>query len=314
MIAILVIACLALFAWWNVALPFWKDRNTKRLVSDESKCFSPECHSIVCDRGRDECVLMIHGYPTAPNMYSYSASRLDEAGFDVFAPLIPTFGADPEEFKNTGYTQWFQFIDDFYLDLRRKYRAVHVLGVSMGGAMTLDLAEKYSGTELAMEDIVVISAPVAYNCIRYAVMTNPLGYLARTLRLFIKTIDLHVVNSRPDSEDGNEDWCGYGGIVMTHGVSLTAAFNRIRKNLSSIEVPMFVMHDRGDRTVSFRNLAIIRKFCNDNIAVCKEVEMDARYHHSHHSLLMYHSVQKEYTDWIIDFLKRGKECTKEKTT
>lgn len=309
--AFILAAAVFIFIWWNAALPFYHDKNTEKLVSDESKCFSPRCRSIIYDKGRDYAVLMIHGYPTCPNMYTYSAKRLDEAGFDVFAPLIPTFGADVSQFSKTNYTQWLDFIDSYYLDLRKRYRHLAVLGVSMGGAMTLDLAEKYSATPFAMDRIAVISAPVAYNCLRRGVITNPLGYFARTLNIFIKSIGLGVVDGRSGADDGNEEWTGYKGIVMLHGISLTKAFNRIRKNLKRIRIPMFVMHDRNDRTVSFKNLAIIEKFCKDNIVVKREVEMDSAFRHSHHSLLMYHSVQKEYTDDIISFLKGGKSGKEE---
>ena len=142
-------------------------------------------------------------------------------------------------------------------------------------------------------------------------ITNPLGYFARTLNIFIKSIGLGVVDGRSGADDGNEEWTGYKGIVMLHGISLTKAFNRIRKNLKRIRVPMFVMHDRNDRTVSFKNLAIIEKFCKDNIVEKREVQMDGRYHHSHHSLLMYRSVQKEYTEEIKAFLKEATDGEKD---
>lgn len=308
MTAAIIIIAIILFIWWNAFLPFYKDRNTEKLVSDESKCFSPECRSIVCENGNREAVLMIHGYPTTPHMYSYSAARLRDAGYDVFAPLIPTFGADPEDFRKTNFTQWFNFIDDYYTGLRKRYEKVYVLGISMGGAMTLKLAEKYSSTPLAMNKIVSISAPVCYNALlRWGIVTNPAAYIARTIGLFRKTIGLGIVNGRPDGEDGNEEWLGYKGTVINHGLSLWKAFNGIGKDLADIKVPMFVMHDRGDRTVPFRNLAIIEKFCKDYIVCAREVEMDKRYRHSHHALLMYRSVQKEYTDEIIEFLRGGDE-------
>lgn len=297
-----IIAAVALFIWWNVALPFYRDRGKEVLESDESKCFSPRCRSIIYEDGNGACVLMVHGYPTTPAMYSYTAGRLRQAGFDVHAPLIPSFGADPQDFERTDFSQWYRFIDDYYLKLRHRYRKVHVLGVSMGGAMALKLAEEHSRTGNAMDSIVVISAPVAYNCLRCGVVTNPLGYVARTMALFVRSVGLGVVDGRPDGDDGNEDWLGYKGIVMRHGVSLSKAFNRIRKDLGRIAVPMFVMHDRGDRTVPYANLAIIEKFCKDWIRVDRRVEMKEG-HHSHHALLMYHSVQEGYTDEIIAFLK-----------
>lgn len=308
MTAAIIITVIIIFIWWNTCLPFYKDRNKEKLASDESKCFSPECRSIILENGRREAVLMIHGYPTTPHMYAYSASRLSDAGYDVFVPLIPTFGADPAEFMNTDFTQWFSFIDEYYTGLRKRYDKVYVIGTSMGGAMTLKLAEKYSSTSLAMDKIVSISAPVCYNALlRYGIVTNPAAYIARTIGLFRKTIGLGIVNGRPDGEDGNEEWLGYSGTVINHGLSLWKAFNRIGKDLSAIKVPMFVMHDRGDRTVPFRNIRIIEKHCRDHIVCAREVEMDRHYKHSHHALLMYHSVQKGYTDEITEFLKGGDE-------
>ena len=112
MTAAIIIIAIIIFIWWNTCLPFYKDRNKEKLASDESKCFSPECRSIILENGRREAVLMIHGYPTTPHMYAYSASRLSDAGYDVFVPLIPTFGADPAEFMNTDFTQWVSFIDE----------------------------------------------------------------------------------------------------------------------------------------------------------------------------------------------------------
>lgn len=304
---VLIIAVIAvlLFVIWNVFLPFYRDPYTKPLVADESKCFSEKCRSIVYEHGSDECVLMIHGYPTCPDMYSYTAARLRDAGYDVHAPLIPTFGADPGAFAKTDFTQWYGYIDQYYIALRQRYARVYVVGVSMGGAMTLKLAEEHSATPLAMDAIVSIASPVAYNCLHLGIITNPLGYFARTFNLFVKTIGLGIVDGRDDGDDGNEEWRGYKGIVMLHGISLTKAFNTIRHDLGRIAVPMFVMHDRGDRTVPFSNLAIICRICHDWIRVRREVEMDGHWRHSHHSLLMYHSVQQGYTDEMIEFLKGG---------
>ena len=305
MLYLVIAICVILFLWWNSCLPFYKDRNKDELVSDESKCFSPECRSITYDRGRKRCVLMIHGYPTAPNMYAYTAKRLDEAGFDVFIPLIPTFGADPEEFKKTEFSQWYNYIDKYYMALRKRYAEIHVGGVSMGGAMTLRLAEEHSSTPLAMDSIFVISAPVAYNCLHLGIVTSWAGYLARTLGLFVKTFGLGIVDGRPDGDDGNEEWRGYKGVVIRHGLSLQTAFNRIRRDLGRISVPMFIMHDKNDRTVPYKNLDLIARGCGGNVKVRRDVEMDKKWKHSHHSLLMYHSVQEGYTDEIIAFLEKG---------
>ena len=301
MVWIILFLIIFLLINWNI--PFYRDRNREKLVSDESKCFSERCRSIVYDRNRDEAVLLIHGFPATPYMYHYAAQRLDEAGFDAYAPLIPTFGADIKEFEKTEFTQWFDFISDYYETLRKRYGKVFVLGVSMGGAMTLKIGERYSGTSLAPDALVCISSPVAYNSIRCGVYTNLKAVLAPTLSLFVKNIGAGTVTSRPYSNDGDEEWTGYKGTFIKQGLSLSKAFDRIRKDLRKITVPMYVMHDRGDKTVPFKNLAVLEKSCHDYIKVKREVEMKGDFRHSHHCLLSYRSVQKQYMDDIISFLK-----------
>lgn len=303
MSASIAVAIFVLFIWWNVRLPFARDRNpNKKLIPDESKCFSERCGSITyTSEGNTRAVLFIHGYPTAPNMYAYPAKRLHELGYDTYAPLVPTFGADPAENAKTNFSQWFGFVDDYYQDLRRKYGKVYVVGVSMGGAMALKLAEKHSSTPLAPDRIAVLAAPVAYNNPLLGIVTKPSGFFARTLGLFTPTLGWKTVDGRPDGDDGNEEWAGYSGVVIAHYISLQKAFDQIRKDLSKIQVPIFLMHDRNDKTVPFRNMAIIAKRCGSWVEVKREVEMKGDFKHSRHSLLMYRSVREGYTEEIASF-------------
>ena len=64
MVWIILFLIIFLLINWNI--PFYRDRNREKLVSDESKCFSERCRSIVYDRNRDEAVLLIHGFPATP--------------------------------------------------------------------------------------------------------------------------------------------------------------------------------------------------------------------------------------------------------
>ena len=102
MVYFVLFLLLFLFLNWNI--PFYRDKNKELLVSDESKCFSDDAKSIIYNRNRDEAVLLIHGFPTTPKMYTYAAKRLNEAGYDAYAPLIPTFGSNIEDFEKTNYT------------------------------------------------------------------------------------------------------------------------------------------------------------------------------------------------------------------
>ena len=64
----MLLLLLFLFLNWNI--PFYRDKNKEILMSDESKCFSNDAKSIIYDKKRDEAVLLIHGFPTTPKMYT----------------------------------------------------------------------------------------------------------------------------------------------------------------------------------------------------------------------------------------------------
>jgi len=79
-ILLIVIICFILLIVWSASLVFYKDKNTFDIESDESKVFSPKCKSIILkhENKHNTAVLMIHGFPSTPIVYHYSATRFFE--------------------------------------------------------------------------------------------------------------------------------------------------------------------------------------------------------------------------------------------
>ena len=304
-ISIIAAALVLLFILWNTNLLFFREKNKKKLVPDESKCFSPKCRSIRYDNSSDTAYFFIHGFPTTPNMYEYPTKRLSDLGYDVYAPLIPTFGADPKDFEDTEFSQWFEFLEKRYLEERRSHKHIHVVGVSMGGAMTLKLAETFSSTPDRMDSITVIAAPVVYNSfLKDHIVTDWRVYIARTIMLFKKSLGGRIVDGRPDQKDGNEEWRGYDGIFLRPSLSFIWNLKKIRKDLKKITVPLLSIHDRNDSTVPFANQRIITGEVSSSVLKIEEREMED-HGHSRHSLLMYNSSRVEVTEEILKFTKEN---------
>lgn len=76
----------------------------------------------------------------------------------------------------------------------------------------------------------------------------------------------------------------------------------IYKDLPKISEPIFLMHDKNDKTVPFKNLEIISKGIASVNKCVNIVEMKGG-KHTHHSLLMYRSVQEDYTKRILNFME-----------
>ncbi len=97
--------------------------------------------------GNKEAILCIHEFAATPYSFSYTAQKLAEVGYDLFVPLLPGCGTSPKEFISTRFSDWYNYIKEFYLDLCAKYKAITLVGASLGGAMALTLAAEF-GKEL----------------------------------------------------------------------------------------------------------------------------------------------------------------------
>ena len=303
---ILIIICLlVLIILWSSSLLFYRDKNTFDIETNEENVFSPKCKSIILkhERKTDTAVLMIHGFPSTPSVYDYSANCFFEEGFDSYAFLLPGFGTSCEDFKKTYFTQWFNFLCRKYEMLKSNYDNVAIVGISMGGALTLKLGEKYSETDLEPLTIIPISAPVIFNSlIKDRKITKFSFYFARIISIFKKYFNVGIVNRDKDGEDGSDRWLGYSGVFLPQAISLVHAEKKIRKDLKKITCPMFAVHNVSDETVPFFNLPIIAKENNSKYFRSKIIKMDG-FKHTKHVLLLYFSVQEELTNDIINFIK-----------
>ncbi len=305
---IIILLAIALFLLWNITLFGYKDRAVHPLESDASKVFCPEARPIVLKKeGNTGAILLVHGFPATPSTYAYSSTVFFRAGLDVYAPLLPGFGTDPAEFVHTTFTHSFDYLCRYYERLRSEYETLYVLGISMGGMMTLKLGETYCGGPKAPDKLVSIAAPVVYNSMRDRIITDWKQYFMRTLALFAGSIGAKTVAGNAKGEDGSKDWYGYNGIYLRPGLSLVYAMKQVRKDLGLINCPLFVIHDRGDSTVPFGNVEIIEREQRSRQFKILKTEMPPM-GHSRHALLMYHSVQAELTEKIIAFLTE-KETT-----
>jgi len=281
----IIIIAIVLFILWNITLVGYRDKHTEALDVDLSKVFCEEAKSIVLEQNSKTAILLVHGFPSTPSVYKYSSEKFFQAGMDVYAPLLPGFGTDPIAFADTTFTQWFAYLCKYYENLRSSYETLYVLGISMGGAMTLKLGETYCNTEKAPDALVSIAAPVAYNSL---------------IR------DAHIVQGNPKGDDGSEYWYGYGGIFIRAGLSLVHAMKQIRKELPKITCPLLSIHDVNDGVVPFKNQAIIKagqKSCR-----FKDIQTNMEKHkHPRHALLLYRSIQGELTQTIIDFLQEKED-------
>ncbi len=94
------------------------------------------------DSGR--AVLLLHGFTATPDVMRPLANALFTAGYTVLAPLLSGHGGTAERLEESRWTDWYADAHKSFEELKKDHDHVFVAGLSMGGLLTLKLAEDFS--------------------------------------------------------------------------------------------------------------------------------------------------------------------------
>lgn len=105
--------------------------------------------------GGDHGVLLIHGFTGSPSEMRLLGDQLNSLGYTVLAPRLCGHGTSVREMRQTSWPHWYSAVEDGYHLLHGICRHVAVVGLSMGGLMTLKLAAEYP-----VDRLVALSTPI----------------------------------------------------------------------------------------------------------------------------------------------------------
>ncbi len=194
----------------------------------------------------DKAVLIIHGYTGYTGEYYPLARKLHQMGYAVSLPRLPGHGTNRHDFKSTGWKDWLNHVDNAYADLAAEYSRVFIVGLSMGGILTLILAARYNP-----ERIVLLAPAMA--------VRNRMFYLTPVLRYLVWDIRKKWESNETASADrkalGNEYWTR----IMLGQVAQVRKLQKIAKrHLRAVQSPVLLVLSRADATVSEKAADIIR--------------------------------------------------------
>src|SRR2546423_256151 len=87
--------------------------------------------------------LLCHGFTGTPASMRAWGAHLAGAGFTVRCPLLPGHGTRWQDLNRTTWEDWYGAVREALLALLATCRTVFVGGLSMGGTLTLRLAEEF---------------------------------------------------------------------------------------------------------------------------------------------------------------------------
>jgi carboxylesterase len=180
--------------------------------------------------------LVLHGFTGNPHSMRGIAEALAEAGFAVELPLLPGHGTSVDDMLTTGWTDWSAAAEAAYQRIVAACPGgkVVVVGLSMGGTLTLWLAEHHPEV-----------AGIA--------LVNPLAQDQPALREFAEALlasgeqTMAGIGSDIADPDGHET--AYELTPLAPLKSLGDALPAIAAGLSTIACPTLLLNSPQDHVV-----------------------------------------------------------------
>lgn len=234
--------------------------------------------------GKDNrAVLIIHGFTGYTGEFYDLAHSINKEGYAVSLPRLPGHGTNRKDFQKSKAEDWLGHVENCYLDLKAQYSCVSIIGLSMGGVLTLILASRYKP-----EEIVLLAPAMA--------IENKLIFFTPLIGTFIKEVKKEWIPEDDASDDrkklGREYW---NADMPKQAAQLLKLIRMAKAGLSKIQNPLLLILSEKDESVPLRAGDVIEKGLN-GCAVDKIILKE-----SHHVLVTgteKETVKKEVIQWL----------------
>ena len=187
-------------------------------------------------------VLLLHGFTGSPASMRPWGQALAEQRWTVRVPLLPGHGTSWQDMNLTTWEDWYAEADRTLRDLQSRCTSVFVMGLSMGGSLTLRLAEKH-GTDISG-----------------IVLVNPAVHTERWDRHLLPVLQRFVGSFPGISNDiakPGQDEVAYDKIPLKAAYSLSHLWRLTKDDLGDVTQPLLLLHSAVDHVVEPSNSAYI---------------------------------------------------------
>jgi carboxylesterase len=191
--------------------------------------------------------LLIHGFTATPQEMRWLGEHLSNQGYTTLGVRLFAHATQPRDLIRAHWEDWLACVEDGYQLLLQSCTTIFVMGLSLGGALSLLLASRHS-----LAGVIAMSTP-------YQLPVGPRLYrllpLLRPLSFFLPTLRKGPPNWR--SPDAASARVHYNVYALRPIPELDNLFKRMRSVLPSLNIPILLMHSRADNFVPPNHLEAI---------------------------------------------------------
>ena len=196
--------------------------------------------------GNKTGVLVIHGFTgSTQSMREVAYALHKEEGYTISLPRLKGHGTTPEDMESTSYEDWIKSVTDAYEEIRPKVDNLFVFGLSLGGALTLLLAENYP-----IKGIITVNAAIE--------LANFLAlYNDPNIPPFLQGIGSDI------KKEGIKEWA-YDRTPKKSIGEAACFLELVKANLSKVTCPALIFKSLDDHVVPPTNQDYILEHINSS--------------------------------------------------
>jgi carboxylesterase len=190
--------------------------------------------------------LLIHGFTGAPKEMRWMGEYLNQQGFTCLGIRLAGHATHPEDMIRSRYIDWMASVEDGYHLLRGITDSIFLVGLSMGGVLSLLMSTRLAPR---VKGVIAMSTPSRL----------PSDYpiwLLQLISIFIKYRPKS--NEEPGSgwfdRTAYQDHVSYSQNPIRSVAELKKLILEMRAALPKVNVPVLLMHSRDDTYVLPENI------------------------------------------------------------
>ncbi|MEO8286877.1 MAG: alpha/beta fold hydrolase [Chloroflexota bacterium] len=195
----------------------------------------PGAEPFIYEAGPVGC-LLVHGFTSSAHEMRDLARFLADRGITAGAPLLAGHGTAPEDLQGKTWQDWYGSVDRALDVMLARCSRVYMVGLSLGGALTLYTASK-RGADIA--GLVAMSAPIY--------VPSPVTYLLRGIQGPLPFLNKPYRDI--DDPEARQQLVGYMRSPVDATASLVDFLAHVRAGLPKIHMPALVIYSRHDHVV-----------------------------------------------------------------
>ncbi|NIM95281.1 MAG: alpha/beta fold hydrolase [Anaerolineales bacterium] len=193
-------------------------------------------------RGRIGCIL-VHGFSGAPKEMRWLGEHLASEDFSVLGVRLFAHATKQEDMIRARWYDWLASVEDAYYTLYNICDHIVILGLSMGGALSLIFASRFSVT-----GVIACSTP-------YKIPDRKIRVIRPMIPLISKVWRFAPKDETEWVEPGiGKDHLEYRSYPVRGGAEFLDLLRELRACLPQVKVPTLLIHSTKDASVPYQDV------------------------------------------------------------